>query len=138
MNDILYTNDLPDREEYYALFLTTGWNEKYNLTEKQVYESIKNSYYIVSAYVKNKLVGFGRIVSDGVMHALIVDMIVDPEFQRMGIGNAILNDLVGVCRGKGIPDIQLFCADGKENFYLKNGFKARPVTAPGMEYVNNE
>ena len=138
MNDILYTNDLPDREEYYALFLTTGWNEKYNLTEKQVYESIKNSYYIVSAYVKNKLVGFGRIVSDGVMHALIVDMIVDPEFQRMGIGNAILNDLVGVCRRKGIPDIQLFCADGKENFYLKNGFKARPVTAPGMEYVNNE
>ena len=138
MNDILYTNDLPDREEYYALFLTTGWNEKYNLTEKQVYESIKNSYYIVSAYVKNKLVGFGRIISDGVMHALILDMIVDPEFQRMGIGKAILNDLVGVCRGKGISDIQLFCADGKENFYLKNGFKARPGTAPGMEYVNNK
>jgi ribosomal protein S18 acetylase RimI-like enzyme len=138
MNDISYTNDLPDNGEYYALFLTTGWNEKYNLTEKQVYESIKNSYYIVSAYAKNKLVGFGRIISDGVMHALIVDMIVDPEFQRMGIGNAILDDLVGVCQGKGIPDIQLFCADGKENFYLKNGFKARPVAAPGMEYVNNE
>lgn len=35
----------------------------------------------------------------------------------------------------GIDDIQLFCAQGKSGFYLRNGFAARPADAPGMQFL---
>jgi GNAT superfamily N-acetyltransferase len=138
MSAIRLSKNLPDREQYIKLFLSTGWNEKYKLDDDSIYNTLRNSYYIVSALEGNKLVGFGRIISDGIMHALIVDMIIDPEYQGKGIGTLILEDLVGVCVKNEIVDIQLFCARDKEPFYLKNGFSPRPENAPGMEYVGEK
>jgi len=62
-------------------------------------------------------------------------LIVAPDYQECGIGKKILTELVSKCKSAAIPDIQLFCAKGKEKFYLKNGFKARPADAPGMEFI---
>jgi GNAT superfamily N-acetyltransferase len=82
--------------------------------------------------------GSGRVIADGVLHALIVDMIVLPSHQNRGIGRAILSRLVERCRAAGIRDIQLFCARGKSGFYERCGFIARPADAPGMEYKRPE
>jgi GNAT superfamily N-acetyltransferase len=103
------------------------------MDEKQLYEAITHSWYMVSAYHDDVLVGFGRIISDGVLHALIIDVIVLPEYQLNGIGRAIMNRLVDECRTSNIKDIQLFCAKGKTVFYEKLGFSRRPDDAPGME-----
>jgi GNAT superfamily N-acetyltransferase len=125
----------PNKAEYYELFESTGWNGEYKLSPGLLYETLVNSWFLVSVYNDTKLIGFGRVISDGVLHALIVDLIVAPEFQKCGIGKLILNELVSKCKSSAIPDIQLFCAKGKEGFYLKQGFKSRPTDAPGMEFV---
>jgi hypothetical protein len=65
-----------------------------------------------------------------------VDLIIEPGFQRCGIGKLILKELVSKCKASAIPDIQLFCAKGKEGFYLKQGFRSRPIDAPGMENID--
>ncbi len=88
---------------------------------------------MVSAFDDDRLVGFGRVVTDHVMHAMIFDMIILPEYQGRGIGTMILNRLVERCLALGIRDIQLFCARGKIGFYEKNGFEARADDAPGMQ-----
>lgn len=88
---------------------------------------------MVSVYKEKSLIGFGRVLSDGILHAFIVDLIVDPHYQGCGIGKMILNNLVDKCKLAGIPDIQLFCANGKKEFYTKQGFRPRPDGAPGME-----
>jgi hypothetical protein len=31
-------------------------------------------------------------------------------------------------------DIQLFCAQGKGEFYRRHGFVSRPMDAPGMQF----
>ena len=106
-------------------------------TRKQVDKgheaTCQSSWYTISAYADARLVGFGRAIADGVLHAIIVDLIVAPEYQGMGIGGHILRELARECRSKGIPDIQLFCARGKAGFYERQGFAARPADAPGME-----
>ncbi|MFH1141387.1 MAG: GNAT family N-acetyltransferase [Chloroflexota bacterium] len=130
---ISYVTVLPGKEQYASLFATTGWNDEHHLDADRLYEAISHSWYTVSAYDDARLVGFGRAISDGVLHALIVDLIVAPEYQGMGIGGHILRELVRKCRSKGIRDIQLFCARGKVGFYEKQGFTARPLDAPGME-----
>jgi GNAT superfamily N-acetyltransferase len=134
MPNITYQHTLPDAVQFAALFETTGWNDEYHLSAADLHQALQHSWYAVSAYDGGQLVGFGRVISDGVLHALIVEMIVAPEYQARGIGRAILIDLVTRCREAGICDIQLFCAKGKVGFYAKQGFVARPDDAPGMQF----
>lgn len=131
---IIYKTTLPSIDQYFELFETTGWNSEYCLTSDELDQSLSNSYYTISAYEGSKLVGFGRIVSDGVIHAMIYEMIVDPDYQGEGIGSNILNKLVEKCLKNNIRDIQLFCANGKKEFYERHGFTPRDSNAPGMQY----
>jgi len=125
---------LPDANEYLALFETTGWNCEYHLTAEELNDALRRGWYWVGAYDRDRLVATGRIVSDGTFHALIVDVIVRPEYQAQGLGTNIMQRLLEHCRQARIRDVQLFCAQGKASFYGKLGFVSRPVDAPGMDY----
>jgi GNAT superfamily N-acetyltransferase len=125
---------VPSRDEYFDLFATTGWNAEYNLGPVELERVNRNSWYVVSAYDGEMLVGFGRVVTDVLMHAMIFDMIVRPDYQNQGLGTMILTRLVERCQAQGIRDIQLFCAKGKRGFYEKCSFEARPDDAPGMQF----
>lgn len=124
----------PNKEDFFALFETTGWNKKYQLSADELIEAIRNSWYKISAYDKNQLIAYGRIISDGIAHALLLDIIIHPDYQGKYIGKEILFRLVEKCKKHGIKDIQLFCAKEKIGFYEKYGFVVRPENAPGMEY----
>lgn len=125
---------LPERDSYFALFESTGWNAEYGLHAEELLKAISNSWYLLCAYDQQKLVGTGRIVSDGVFHALIVDVIISPEYQRNGLGTLIMQKLVEHCRTSGVRDVQLFCATGNAPFYEQLGFTVRSKDAPGMDY----
>jgi GNAT superfamily N-acetyltransferase len=131
-SSITYREDLPDEQQYLALFETTGWNEKYKASAEELIKVLKNSQYIVMAYDGDRLVGCGRVVTDGVLHAMIYEMIVHPSYQGQGIGSAILEKLVAKCKAAGIREVQLFSAKGKASFYRRYGFVERADDAPGM------
>lgn len=132
--NIEYKEQLPDIDKYWDLFNTTGWNDEYKFNKSDLRNAIGNSWYLVSAYDKDKLIGFGRIISDGIHHALIVDMIIRQEYQRKGIGGRLLEKLLNKCTNNNIRDIQLFAAKDKSGFYEKYNFKKRLENAPGMQY----
>ena len=88
----------------------------------------------MTAYCEGRLAGTGRVISDGVLHALIVDVIVPPEYQGRGIGTSIMERLIERCRAARIHDVQLFCARGKAPFYRRLGFVNRPADAPAMDF----
>jgi N-acetylglutamate synthase-like GNAT family acetyltransferase len=132
--NIDYCTTCPESEEYYKLFLTTDWNDEYCFTKEEIEQSIRNIWYTISAYAGKELIGSGSILSDGIHHALIVNMIVHPDYQNQGIGTAILRLLVKKCRECRIRDIQLFAVENKYGFYKKSGFVARPDNAPGMQF----
>ena len=131
---ILYRNELPTSNQFWDLFATTGWNEKFKATSDELAAANARSWYTLSAYDGDLLVGFGRVLSDGVMHAMIYDVIVLPEYQGRGIGTQIMDLLMRRCLSANIRDIQLFCAKGKREFYERFGFVVRPDDAPGMQY----
>jgi len=130
---IQFRHDLPDKEAFFRLFESTGWNADYQVDQDELLQALQNSWYIISAYAGEKLVGFGRIVSDGVLHAVLFDVIIHPNFKGRGIGRKISHDLVIRCVNHKIRDVQLFCARGKIGFYEKCGFERRPDDGPGME-----
>ncbi|MCM2316001.1 MAG: GNAT family N-acetyltransferase [Thermoanaerobaculia bacterium] len=128
-----YRTGAPPADAYLALFETTGWNASYGASAEELERANRQSWHAVSAWDGERLCGFGRVVSDGVLHAMIYDMIVDPRYQRCGVGSRILSMLLTRCREEGIRDVQLFCARGKKGFYLRHGFVERATDAPGMQ-----
>jgi GNAT superfamily N-acetyltransferase len=130
---VVYSMNRPDPDAFFELFETTGWNASYRLKPDELARAADASWAVVSAHEGGRLVGFGRVICDGVVHALILDMIVAPDRRGRGIGSEILRRLMERCRTEGIRDVQLFCAKGKSGFYGKNGFARRPEDAPGME-----
>jgi ribosomal protein S18 acetylase RimI-like enzyme len=84
---IVYREKLPAVAAYYRLFETTGWNLSYRAGPDALCEAISASWYTLSAYDNDDLVGFGRVISDGVLYALICDLIVKPSYQGQGIGS---------------------------------------------------
>ncbi len=113
-------------EIYTSLRQSVGWN---NWSREQTVNALENSYYTVTAFDKSKAVGMGRVVGDG-MYFTIVDVVVMPEYQGKNIGSSIIksildhieNDMPGNSR----VSIQLISEAGKEEFYIKQGFKLIP------------
>ncbi|MGI8386948.1 GNAT family N-acetyltransferase [Robertmurraya sp. P23] len=122
----------PAKEDFIKLHQTTGWNAKGLYTYGQLYTAICNSWYSISIYHNRNLIGFGRIISDGIYQTLICDVMVHSEYQGQGIGKKLMEALLKKCEEEGIKWVQLFCAKGKQEFYPKLGFISRESDAPGM------
>ncbi|MBZ9687858.1 GNAT family N-acetyltransferase [Clostridium estertheticum] len=89
--------------------------------ENEVHKkAFENSYIVVFAFDDDKLIGFGRALSDGICQAAIYDIAVLPEYQGKNIGREIVNYIL-----KCIPQCNfiLYAAPGKEIFYEKLNFK---------------
>lgn len=127
-------DSLPDPAKYFDLFESTGWNQEYGMTVQELQDAVRGSWCLLSAYDDGRLVGTGRVISDGVFHALIVDLIIRPDHQRRGLGSMIMHQLLERCRAARIRDVQLFCARGKAPFYRQLGFVSRSEDAPGMDF----
>ena len=87
----------------------------------------------------------GRIVGDGAVISYVQDLVVVPEAQGMGVGSRILDGLREYVESITEPGTRmmlcLMCAKGREVFYLKHGFMARPTDAlgPGMiTYIDKD
>ncbi len=113
-------------QEYIALRSSVGWN---NFAEEQVSDSIRNSLYTITAVDDNRTIAMGRLIGDGIYY-LIVDIVVNPEFQGRGIGSKIIDMLLAYVDAKtpigGRSSVQLIAEKGKEEFYIKRGFKLIP------------
>jgi N-acetylglutamate synthase-like GNAT family acetyltransferase len=133
MGEVRYVEQIPSIDDYYPLFMSTGWNEHYKFSKVDILKSISNSWFTVCAYVDNELVGYGRVISDGVHHAIVVDIIVDPDYQRHGIGSRILERLIGKCKEAKIRDIQAFSGEDTAQFYSKQGFEVSHSNPIGLQ-----
>lgn len=127
----------PPLYEYKSLFESTGWTSSIAISNDVLKMAIDSSWYWVSAFDNGRLVGIGRLVSDGALYAFVCDMIVLPEYQGQGIGKVILKMLKDKCMENGIQRVWLFAAPGRAGFYLKGGFDIRPEDAPGMQMKKN-
>ena len=123
---ITYTYEIPNLDTYFELRKSVEWN---NFCPEQAEKAINSSAFFVLAKDGEIPVAMGRSVGDG-MYYTIVDVVVRPDYQGKRIGSNIINRLVELIH-KSAPEgarlsIQLIAAEGKEGFYVKQGFKKLP------------
>lgn len=130
---IEYTAEVPTAEEFERLFRSSGWTEALEIPADQLAATLPHAWYAVYARRGSQVVGTGLVLSDGALHALIVNVIVMPEVRGHGIGAEIMKRLVARCWEARVLQVQLFSARGKRGFDERLGFVARPEDGPGME-----
>lgn len=106
-----------DWERVSELFERVGWGKR---DAKDVQAAFRTSSYVRFAYDDHRLIGVGRTVDDGRYYALIVDLVVDPRYQRRGIGRTILSYLEQSLATYVFTT--LTSAVGKEGFYRSQGW----------------
>ncbi|OCA90553.1 acetyltransferase [Bacillus sp. FJAT-27225] len=131
-NSIRYTTIPPlDFTQLLEIYDALSWNSL-GFTVDKLERMCKGSWYALYAYDRDKLVGMGRVISDGIITGVICGLCVHPQYQSQGIGSALLQMLVSHCeQNQVIP--QLMCVDSLVPYYEKQGFDTFTV---GMKKSN--
>lgn len=137
---ITYIEDLRDVDVYLSLRKQVGWIE---LDRTQAQAALDNSVKIITVFDDDKPIGMGRIVGDRSVISYIQDLIVIPEYQKKHIGSELIEKLKTVVINDTKPGTRmmlcLMCAKGRELFYEKHGFIARPTDGLGpgiIQYIS--
>jgi len=111
-----------DVDEVALIYEEQGWWHKSKFQKKLLENAIKGSFAYACAYEGGRVVGIGRVSSDGLSDAYIHDVGVKKECMGKGIGSDIVKALVAHLESKGIDWIVLIAKSGTEKFWRKMGF----------------
>ena len=136
-------------KEFNLLYDDVGWGA---YDEKITQKALDNTFYSVSVYDDNKIVGYGRIIGDTICFLYIQDIMVKPEYQGNKIGTMITNKLLEKINEinkllekineikQENPDLRVYLGASKnrEEFYEKFGFIKRIDADLGYGMILNK
>jgi ribosomal protein S18 acetylase RimI-like enzyme len=100
------------------LYQSAPWAKERSLQD--IKRALTNSTLVISAWERELLVGFARVLSDKVFRATIWDVIVHPDYQREGIGSMIIEKII---THPTLRNVDRFWLNTKQpEFYKKFGF----------------
>jgi RimJ/RimL family protein N-acetyltransferase len=70
-----------------------------------------------------KLIAFARAITDDAYKALVLDVIVDPEFRNGGLGKAVVDAMIAHPLLADVQHFELYCRPELVPFYERWGFK---------------
>lgn len=116
-----------EEKELKDLFLSVNWLSA-NYVDRLV-KALQNSATVISAWDGEKLVGLINAIDDGELTAYAHYLLVNPKFQRLGIGKELIDRLKKKYEGY---LYLVLIAENKEvmHFYKKMGFVAEENATP--------
>jgi GNAT superfamily N-acetyltransferase len=106
-----------------ALYIELGWGTAKTYSAARMRLSLANCDIVVAARNgAGDLIGIARALSDFAIETKILDMIIVPEYQRQGVGRAMMREIERCTRGTNI-----YCETEQKNFGFveKLGYKRR-------------
>lgn len=111
-------------EQINNLRFSVGWCTKRG--EEKWREILDKSSFVYSVYDKDRMIGMGRIVEDGIF-CMFYDIVVHKDYQSQGIGKMIMNNLLTFIKDKKFSSVSLFADPNNRDFlipfYNKFGFE---------------
>ena len=108
-------------DEIQRLYSQVGWTA-YKEDLKALEQGFKNSLLGLASFENDELLGIIRVVGDGFTVILVQDILVFPQYQRQGIGTALLKAVLD--RYSHVRQIQLVTDNTPQTvaFYKSLGF----------------
>ena len=110
-----------NEEEILGLYTAVGWTA-YTEDPAALRRGYENSLLVLAAYEDGNLAGIIRAVGDGATVVFIQDILVFPEYQRKGVGSALLRAVLD--KYAGVRQVELVTDNTEKNvaFYQSMGF----------------
>lgn len=104
------------------LYTSVGWTA-YTDAPENLRKGFENSLLTLAAYDSDQLMGIIRTVGDGYTIVFVQDLLVFPEYQRKGVGTALLQAILE--RYNHVYQIELATDNTPETiaFYQSMGFR---------------
>jgi ribosomal protein S18 acetylase RimI-like enzyme len=83
--------------------------------------AVDRSEPVVSVWDNNKLVGFARAISDGIYRATIFDVVIDCDYQQLGLGRRLVETVLAHPCMQRVERIYLTTTH-HQGFYERLGF----------------
>ena len=80
-------------EEVKELYRKNSWNA-YLKNDEKLIRAFNNSLYTECVFDENKLIGIIRCVGDGEHVLMVQDLLIDPEYQKRGIGTYLFKSIL--------------------------------------------
>ena len=93
-------------------------------SREEVMKSMENSLCF-GLFNQKRQIGFGRVATDYVVFAWLMDLFVDPEYRGMGFGKALVRNIVEYPQLKSVNGMGLRTQDAQE-LYKNEGFGPIP------------
>jgi len=103
-------------------FLNTNAFWAKNRTIKDLKKCLANSDVIVSLWVRDEIVGFGRALTDRIYRGVLWDIVIDQNYQGKGFGKLIVKSLLSSKKIKNTKKLYLMTTN-KKLFYSQLDFK---------------
>lgn len=128
--ECLIVEMLPDAETYNRLRQEVGWG---TYTLDVIDRFLPNTLFCVCACLDGRVIGMARVIGDGGLVHYIQDVIVEPPYQRQGIGTCLMDRIMVYIRAHAHHNtiVGLMAALDKEPFYEPYGFTRRPNERQG-------
>ena len=112
INGLNKLQKLLDRNTFWAKSRTTNDLKK----------CLANCDVIISLWVGNEIVGFGRALTDGIYRGVLWDIVIDQNHQGKGYGSLIMKNLLSSNKIKNTKKLYLMTTN-KKKFYSQFDFK---------------
>jgi ribosomal protein S18 acetylase RimI-like enzyme len=89
--------------------------------------AIDRSEPVISVWDKDLLVGFARATSDGIYRATIWDVVIDCDYQRLGLGRKLVETVLDYPCMKHVERVYLSTTH-QQSFYERLGFECNSST----------
>ena len=93
-----------------------------NRTINDLKKCLANSDVVVSLWVGNNIVGFGRALTDGIYRGVLWDIVIDQNYQGKGFGKLIVKSLLASKKIQNTKKLYLMTTN-KKLFYSQLEFK---------------
>lgn len=114
--------------------LRTLWLRVWGEAGPETFQTmLRRSLAHVGAYSGSRLVGFANVATDGGIHGFISDVLVDPDYQRRGIGTELASRARDAAKDRGIVWLHVDFEPKLRPFYARIGF--RETTAGVIRFV---
>ncbi len=115
-----------DLHQLQSLFTRSAfWARDRHIADLQI--ALDRSEPVVSAWDDNKLIGFARATSDGIYRATIWDVVVDCDYQRLGLGRKLVATVLEHPCMQRVERIYLTTTH-QQSFYERLGFTTNTST----------
>lgn len=122
-----------DLRQLQALFNKSAfWAVDRQIEDLQI--AIERSEPVISGWENDQLIGFARATSDGIYRATIWDVVVDCDYQRLGLGRKLIETLLDYPCMKRVERVYLSTTH-HQTFYERLGFDRNSSTT--MVKVNS-